>query len=395
MRPLADSQARTARTRAVPVTRVEPLLEHEDALVIDLRSPGEFAEDHLPGARNVPLFGDEERALIGFLYHRESPQVAFEQGRALASARIQRLVSEIAGHAGWRLTADDLDRRVMAMTEAGIDGLTAELAGEPVSELPARPVLLHCWRGGLRSLSVVAFLRSLGYDDAMGLIGGYKAYRRHVIDATAGWDAPPAYVLRGLTGVGKTLVLREIEAQRPGSTFDLERLAGHRSSLLGMVGLEPCTQKTFESRILARIREGSAGPLVFEGESRKVGDAIIPEHVWGVLGGGTSIELRASRAHRVQVLLDDYLATDASRPALRCQLEAVAERMPGRPDLVSMLDGGREAALVELLLEDYYDPLYRHSEKGKHYAHTIDAEDPAQAARSVLEWIDAQAPGPG
>lgn len=372
------------------MAEIGTLLAHPEALVIDLRSPGEFAQDHLPGARNVPLFGDEERALIGLLYHRHSPQEAFERGRALASARIERLVSEIAGHAGWRLTVDDLEQRLLAMTEHGIDGLSAELTGEPVRELPERPVLLHCWRGGLRSLSVVAFLRSLGRDDALGLVGGYKAYRRHAIDSTAAWDAPGAYVLRGLTGVGKTLVLREIEALRPRSTFDLELLAGHRSSLLGMVGLEPCTQKTFESRIFVRIRDGFTGPPIFEGESRKVGDAIIPERVWSALAGGTSIELRASRDHRVRVLLDDYLASAASRPALRRQLAAVAERMPGRPDLVSMLDGGREVALVELLLEAYYDPLYRHSEKRAHYAHTIDAEDPARAARAVLAWIDAR-----
>ena len=253
--------------------------------------------------------------------------------------------------------------------------------------LPERPVVVHCWRGGLRSRSMIVLLRALGLERAIGLAGGYKSYRRHVRQTIETWRAPPAFVLRGLTGVGKTLVLRELERIRPRATFDLEALAGHRSSLLGMVGLEPCSQKTFESRIFQRIAEGFPGHVVLEGESRKVGDRIVPASVWGALASGVNIELRAPMERRVQVLVDDYLARESNRPELRAQLALVEARMEQRAPLVELFDAGREQELVRVLLERYYDPLYRHSEQGKHYALTIDATDPTRAAEVIASWI--------
>ncbi len=366
--------------------------EADGAIVIDLRSPAEFADDHLPGAHNLPLFDDMDRALVGMLYKQFSPAAAFNQGRAAAIEGINALVARIAAVCGWELVAEDLQSRVRAMTAGGIEALSAELALSPDTadgpSLPERPVVLHCWRGGLRSRSVVALLRALGHGEAMLLAGGYKAYRKHVLRELETWCAPPAFVLRGLTGVGKTLVLRELERQRPGWTLDLEGHAGHRSSLLGMVGLEPCSQKTFESRLHARLRRGFPGPVVYEGESRKVGDAIIPASIWNSMQTGVNIELVASTEGRVRILMEDYLACEASRGRLREQLAVVADKMPGTFPLVELLDSGREAELTRILLEHYYDPLYRHSEKGKRYALTIESEDPKCAARAVAEWIE-------
>jgi tRNA 2-selenouridine synthase len=196
-------------------------------------------------------------------------------------------------------------------------------------------------------------------------------------------------VLRGMTGVGKTLVLREVERLRPGSTLDLEELAGHRSSLLGMVGLQPVSQKTFETGIRERLARGFVGDLmIVEGESRKVGDVIVPPRVWSALQGATNLWLEAPIARRVDVLIEDYLARPEALPTLRRQLDAVAARMPQRPDLVAMLDRGDARALVELLLVKYYDPLYGNSEAGRSYAATVDATDPTAAARAVLEHAD-------
>jgi tRNA 2-selenouridine synthase len=198
--------------------------------------------------------------------------------------------------------------------------------------------------------------------------------------------------LRGLTGVGKTLVLREIERLRPGWTVDLEALAGHRSSILGMVGLEPRSQKAFETGLYARLREGfPAEVVVFEGESRKVGDAILPEPVWSALQGGTNLELVAPTARRVEVLVADYLAHEESRAELARELPFLEERLgpkKWRGELVRLLESGRERELVEILLERYYDPLYRHSETGRAHAATIDATDPEAAARACVELVE-------
>ncbi len=376
----------------VPALAAGELLAGE-ALVIDLRSPAEFAEDHVPGAHNVPLFDDTERALIGTLYRRESPERAFREGREIVVAHIHELCARIARLAGETLGAEDLAARVRAATERGIDELERVVAAVPVRERPAHPVVLHCWRGGLRSRSVAWLLRSIGFERVHVLQGGYRAWRSEIVRFLEGARFPPAFVLRGLTGVGKTLVLRELERLHPGWTIDLEALAGHRSSLLGMVGLEPVSQKRFESRLFARLRQGLGPVVVFEGESRKVGDVILPRELWRALSGGTSIELVTSVERRVEVLEQDYLAAPGCEAELLRQLpllEARVKRASGEPGLCERLRAGEVDELVRVLLERHYDPLYRHGEQGRHCATRVDSTVPARAAREIASWIEAQ-----
>jgi tRNA 2-selenouridine synthase len=366
--------------------------------VVDLRSPAEFAADHVPGAVNVPLFDDAERAVIGTLYRRESPAAAFAEGRRATLAHAAELVAGIARAAAWEVPAADLRARVARMTAGGVAKLEGALRAQALSgALAADAVVLHCWRGGLRSKSVIAFVRELGLERAVGLAGGYKAWRAAVRARLDAWQAPPTFVLRGFTGVGKTLVLRVLERLRPGWTVDLEALAGHRSSVLGMVGLQPCSQKAFETRLLMRLCADApgfpGGVAVLEGESRKVGDAIQPERVWAALQGGVNVELTAPTEHRAAVLVADYLERPENRAELRAQLPFLEERLGPRKyagALVGMLDAGRDAELAALLLELYYDPLYAHSEKGRAYAVTFDATDPARCAAGIAEWIEAR-----
>ena len=378
----------------VPTATVEQLLQAPDACVIDLRSPAEFALDHVPGATNVPLFGDAERSLIGTLYKRVSADSAFAEARRQTEREIDRVVQGIAAACGWRPQATSLAQRVRAMSEGGIDRLDQELRPFALEHLGPRPVILHCWRGGLRSRSVTALVRGLGLERAVALSGGYKQWRRAVVRGLETWRAPPAFVLRGLTGVGKTLVLRELARLRSTWTCDLEGLAGHRSSILGMVGLEPVSQKRFETRLFRRLSEiASQAVIVFEGESRKVGDRVLPGRVWEALDGGTNLELVAGTERRVDVLLEDYLERPGNRAELRRQLPFIEERLgPVRfaGKLVELLDAGRERELVRLLLERYYDPLYRHSERERPYATTIEATDPRAAALEVARFVDAR-----
>lgn len=365
------------------------------AAVIDLRSESEFARDHVPGAVNVPLFDDVQRAIVGTLYRQVSPAAAFEEGRTIVRAKIRELVERIARATGWAPDLAQVDERAERLTSGGYERMAERLLALPCVEPPADPIVLHCWRGGLRSQSVVWLVRSLGLERATLLEGGYKGYRAWVNEVLGTARLPDTVVLRGLTGVGKTLVLREIERLRPGSTLDLEALAGHRSSLLGMVGLQPCSQKAFESRLCTRIARGF-GPVVFvEGESRKVGDAVVPQCVWEALSGGTNVALEASVERRVEVLCRDYLADEATRAELRERLphvDARLTRVAGAPSLVELLDSGRERELALLLFERYYDPLYRHGQRGLAFAARFDAGDPTHAAREILAWSDAHWP---
>jgi len=377
---------------AVPTLRPREALEHPDATIVDLRSPAEFALDHVPGARSVPLFDDVERALVGTLYRQVSPERAFDEGRVLLRAKIVRFVGDLVSVVGADVDTADLEKRLEEFTAGGMAGLEASIACAPADLVPPDPVVLHCWRGGLRSKSVVAFLRRLGFERALLLDGGYKAYRAEVARQIAGWHPPPVVLLCGLTGVGKTIVLRELERLRPGWTLDLEGLAGHRSSLLGMVGLEPSSQKAFESALASRIRRGFEERLVVEGESRKVGDVVLPPELWRAMGAGVALELTAPVERRVRVLESDYLSSEASRAQLLQQLPRVEERMDlpaGTPALASLLGAGRVDELVRLLLARYYDPLYRRSGKGRRYAASIDASDPARAAAEIAAWIES------
>ena len=376
---------------------IEQVLARSERCVIDLRTSEEFAEDHLPGAINLPLFGELQRAMVGFLYRQVSPAQALEQGRRYAEERVRPLVDGIARIAEWTPLEGNLQEHVSRLCGGGLESMEAMLEPQILPHAPDNPVVLHCWRGGLRSRSVVALVRALGLGRAVGLAGGYKAYRRHVIDALSTWERPAPVVLHGLTGVGKTLVLRAIEALDPGRTLDLEALAGHRSSLLGMVGLRPCGQKVFDSRLAQSLEQSTSGALVIEGESRKVGDVVLPTGLWQAMEQGHPLWLQASMDRRIAVLMDDYLGRSGQREPLRRQLASLSERLPTTVDWLGWFDGGLEANLVRELLLQHYDPLYlRTAERQLGGAPDalnlprIATEDPIRAAREVLAWMDAQ-----
>jgi tRNA 2-selenouridine synthase len=397
-----SSDARTqfvSRWAALPLVSVRDALAAPGATLIDLRTPAEFREDHLPGAHNVPLLDDLDRVVIGTLYTQRSPQAAFDEGKKRVRARIELLVYEIADLAGWAPGELDLCERLDAMTSGGLAALEAQLETAPCDGLPEAPVIFSCWRGGLRSRCVTSFVRALGLTRAVVLSDGYKGYRAEVRERLAAWRAPTTFVLRGCTGVGKTLVLRELERLRPGWTLDLEALAGHRSSILGMVGLQPCSQKEFESRLIARMGELGPGPLVIEGESRKIGDTILPLSVWEALANGVHLELVAPLERRIDVLLADYLSAPEGRThaevrsQLRAQLPFIERRLGPvqyAGALTGLFDSGRERQLVELLLERYYDPLYAHSERGRRPAASFESSDPRRAAIEIATWVEAR-----
>lgn len=375
---------------------VEPheLAGRSDLVLVDLRSPGEFAADHVPGAQNVPLFDDDERVLVGTLYRRLGQGPAFEAGVRITIQRVAALAARVASLARIDLPEGvGLEERVRALTAGGMQALEARIGPGERAPLPERGLVFCCWRGGLRSQSVTALFRSVGVESAVFVEGGYKAWRAHLRARITEWAPPPSFVLRGLTGVGKTLVLRELEHLRPGWTLDLEGLAGHRSSILGMVGLEPVSQKVFDRRLFERIERGFPGPLVVEGESRKVGSVVLPESAWAAVDRGTALELVAPLQRRIEVLIDDYLSEPGSREELARQLPFIEQRLGARKYdglLTGLLESRREEELVELLLEKYYDPLYTHSERDRRYAVRIDSSEPEAAAAEVAAWIETE-----
>lgn len=304
-------------------------LQRTGALLVDVRTPAEFAEATIPGAVNVPIFSNEERVRVGTLYKQQGKAIARKVGIELVAPKIPALLEQVAaarqGHRG--------------------------------------PVIVFCWRGGMRSLAMTSFLNLAGIH-ARQLIGGHKGFRRRVCAYFENQQWPPIYVLRGLTGVGKTQVLhRLVEQGYP--VIDLEGLANHRGSAFGALGLQPQPgQKRFEALLWERLQQlESAAYLVTEGESLHIGRLMVPKRFHQAMQLQTSLWLTASLPFRTRIILDDYPALDRLREQFEKPICALKERLGKKlvQQLLDLLYSGQWELLVHELMVHYYDPLYLHT----------------------------------
>ena len=302
--------------------------------IIDVRSPAEFAEDHIPGAINCPVLDDEQRIVVGTLYKQVSPFEARKVGAALVSENIAR-----------HLRASFLDK--------------------PKDWKP----LIYCWRGGNRSGSMTTVFRAIGWKAAQ-LDGGYKTWRSHVIGQLD--ELPPRLSFRvvcGATGSGKTRVLQAI-AELGEQVLDLETLACHKGSVLGVLPGQPQpSQKWFETQLLQAISAfDPARPVYVEAESRKIGRLHLPETLLESIRQGERLDVEASLAARVAFLLADY-DYFLQAPDLLLQRLDRLKGMHSRETLNRWTEQVRSADwnhLVRELLEQHYDALYRRSQ-GLHF----------------------------
>jgi tRNA 2-selenouridine synthase len=345
-----------ARDRA----SIAQLPEFDD--IIDSRTPSEFALDHVPGACNLPVLSDDERARVGTVYKQLSPFEAKKLGAALISANIARHIE-------------------------------SRLLAKPRTWRP----LVYCWRGGMRSASFTHVLREIGWD-ARALEGGYKAFRRAVI-AELPVLAPRLRwrVLCGLTGSGKSRLLVTL-ARLGAQVLDLERLAAHRGSVLGNLPDAPQpAQKLFESLLWDRLRGfDPARPVFVESESKKIGVLQVPQSLLDSMWAGECVEVSVSRATRVQLLKQEYTHFLEDPQSLGRQLDCLVP-LHGHATIERWkrsAAAGDWDALVAELLERHYDPAYTRS-IGSHYpglasGHRIEIDSPdeqafVQAARSLME----------
>lgn len=309
------------------VATVAQLFEFDE--IVDVRSPSEFAHDHVPGSVNCPVLDDDERARIGTMYVQDSPFKAKKAGAALVARNIAR----------------HLEQR---------------FADRPKRWRP----LIYCWRGGQRSGAMAIVMRQVGWD-AKRLAGGYKAYRRHVVAET---DAlAPRFDFRvvcGLTGSGKSALLHEI-ADAGGQVLDLEALAAHRGSVLGdMPGEAQPSQKMFESRLWSKLRSfDPMRPVFVEAESKKIGDLRVPESLIAAMWRSHCVLVRTAMPARVALLLREYAHFVRDSAALEARLDHLIalhgrERIARWKTLIAQHDWPE---FVEEILRDHYDPAYRKS----------------------------------
>jgi tRNA 2-selenouridine synthase len=303
--------------------------------IIDVRSPSEFAADHIPGASNYPVLNDEERARIGTIYKQVSPFDARKLGAALIARNIARHLEQHFVH-------------------------------RPREWHP----LVYCWRGGKRSGAMTHVLSQIGWR-AQQLEGGYKTYRHAVLEALA--ILPQQFrwrVVCGLTGSGKSRLLQALR-EAGAQVLDLEQLTCHRGSVLGnMPGAPQPSQKYFDSLMCAELKQfDPAKPVYVEAESKKIGDLRVPQTMIDAMWQSDCIRLEVELASRVQLLMEEYAHFLIDTPTLEQKLDCLiglhSKEIIGHwKELASQK---RWEQLVEELLVKHYDPAYTRSTL-KHYA---------------------------
>ncbi len=298
----------------------------EDRILVDIRSPQEFEEFHIPGAVNVPLFENEEKRLIGYVYRKEGVEKAKELGEEIARRKLEEFY-----------------RKFRELKEKHEN------------------VIVYCWRGGMRSQGMCEAMSKMGLD-LLRLRGGYRAYRQFILkDMERLTEGIRFIVLTGKTGVGKTKVLRELR-RRGYPVLDLEDLAKDRGSVFGSVGIRSqVSQKMFDSLVYEELRRIGEGLVFVEDESRRIGNLYIPDPVWRKKSEGIYVEVKASLWRRIENILEDYTSEEGWEEEA---IQAVGriKKYLGPQRFEYLMEKFKEKdyrEVVRFLIEEYYDKKYR------------------------------------
>ena len=348
---------------APPIARISPDISLAEIdkfdTIIDVRSPAEFADDHIPGAINLPVLDDQQRAEIGTIHKQINPFSAKRTGAALVA-------QNIASHL--QTTLQDKAR-------------------------DWRP-LIYCWRGGQRSGAMAQIFSNIGWHSSV-IDGGYKSYRRHVLDCLNHLpEQLSMMIVSGQTGTAKTHILRAASA-KGSPIIDLEKLACHRGSLLGGEPGQPQpSQRYFESQLCQAIKQCTPGQTILvEAESNKIGDIHVPPAFWAAMRNAPTIRVTAPIDARVNFLQRDY-AHMVNHPELIMPLLSKLKHRHSAKQLVAwnqMIDRKDWPNFIKSLLESHYDPSYQRSgsarlarEMGSVAATTLDDDDIDRLAEAIM-----------
>jgi tRNA 2-selenouridine synthase len=318
-------------------------------IILDVRSPAEYEQGHIPGAISFPLFSNEERAIVGTCYKQQGREQAIELGFEIAGPKFSEFVRK-----------------------------AKQLA-------PDRQVRVHCWRGGMRS-GAVAWVLGMAGLQVTTLEGGYKAFRRWVLSR---FDvSKPILILGGMTGTGKTAILNEL-ARQGAQVLDLEALASHRGSSYGSLGLPPQpSNEQFENLIAVQwMAFDAAKPIWIEAESKRIGICRIPEPLFQQMNRSPVLEVHRSRSERLAALVEVYGTAD--RQELITATERIRKRLGGlrTQQAVEFIQQNQLAAAFDIIL-DYYDKTYTYDLKRREvsiYPIDLAGYSPAASAKLLAE----------
>lgn len=323
--------------------------------LLDVRSPGEYAQGHVPGAISFPLFSDAERAMVGTIYKQQSRELALEKGLELVGPKLAGFMRE---------------------------GRALATQGQ---------VAVHCWRGGQRSGSMAWLLRQGGLE-VQTLTGGYKAYRNWVLTELAERQYS-LLVLGGRTGTGKTKILQALR-QSGEQVIDLEGLAHHKGSAFGSIGeLPQPTVEQFENELHTALHGLDLRRRIWiENESHSIGRIYIPTLFWQQMQVAPLLNIQIPHRSRLQNLLDDYVKTDKTE--LETAFIKLSRKLGGQhlKTALEALQRDDFAAAAEVALR-YYDKTYQHgietSQSTRLRSLEFEDGDPLVIARQLIEMEDA------
>ena len=337
---------------------VEEAMQMDNSIFVDVRSEGEFKEATIPGAINIPLLDDNERALVGTLYKEEGPKSAKIKALEIIGPKLPQIIVQY----------NDLKSRY-------------------------KNPILFCWRGGMRSYSIATILDLMDLS-LYRITGGYKAYRKIVND----FFAQPVLkqkivVLRGLTGVGKTDIIYNME--RSGiPVIDLEGLAHNRGSVFGAVGMKPPpSQKMFDALLMEKLIEYENNKyIIVECESKKVGRVYLPDVLMRGMQDGLQILVYDDINSRTDCIIRQYTTEQGDnkeqlKRAIGCLENSLGKkRVSAFNDLV---DNGEYREVVRYLLEEYYDPLYNYPDHPtEDYHFSVKSDNIDEAVHKIKNYLE-------
>lgn len=370
---------------AVEKIHIEEFLERAKHLpVFDVRSPGEFNHAHIPGAYSLPLFSDEERKVVGTTYKQKGREAAIKIGLDYFGPKMRKMVEEAESICNSRLQVAD-------STESEI------------ANLKSKTILVHCWRGGMRSGAVSWLLDMYGFK-VYTLIGGYKKFRNYVLDT---FSLPFRFnILGGYTGSGKTELLNALK-EKGETIIDLEGIAHHKGSAFGSIGMpKQPTQEMFENILAQKLQEAGrqksetgnvqselrlpAFDIWIEDESQRIGLVNIPGDMWKNMRRSTLYFLDIPFEERLKHITEEYGKLE-KQPLLDA-IGRIKEKLGGQnaKAAIQLLEEGNTLESFRILLK-YYDKFYfkaLHNREGLNsLLHTVACEsvNPENAKSLILE----------
>jgi len=321
---------------------------------IDARTPLEYKESTILGAYNFPILLDQERIDVSTVYRNESRSKAKHMGLEFAQSKLADYYKQIS----------DIQKR------------------------EKRQIVFFCFRGGMRSNSLASVMSLMGLP-CMVLKGGYKAYRRHVMDSLSNdsfYNDKQFVVLHGKTGVGKTRVLLEME-NRNAEILDLEGYAKNKGSIFGGIPFDniKINQKQFETLIYNKLNS-KCKYIFLESESKKVGANIVPEKLFDKMTNAEHILIECSDESRIRNILLDYPLNSDTIPKYKkiiMRMDALSKAK--REELCNKLDSDINEEVVLQIMKMYYDNLYKYSIKQYNYKYTISSDDINIAAKKICQ----------